>query len=73
VPRYEAYLLRVWRGEMGDSGRWACRLEHLPDGEYQRFGSLEELLIGLRYLLADERAGSPAPNTPQAHEPAAQE
>lgn len=72
MPRYDAYLLRVWRGEIRESGRWAGRLEHLPDGEYQRFGSLEELLIGLQHLLADERAGSPAPNTP-AHEPAAQE
>lgn len=48
MPRYDAYLLRIWRGGPGDSHSWASRLEHLPDGQYQRFGSLEELLAHLR-------------------------
>ena len=53
MPRYDAYLVRVWRGEPRDHRRWACRLEHLPDGQGRRFGSLEELLDGLRQLLAE--------------------
>lgn len=53
MPRYDAYLLRVWRAEPGDPARWAGRLEHLPDGHFQRFNSLEALLAHLRQLLAE--------------------
>ena len=60
MPRYDAYLLRVWRGDAGDSARWSGRLEHLPDGQYQRFASLEALLTRLRHLLAEELADPPA-------------
>ncbi len=60
MPRYDAYLVRVWRGEPGDGDRWASRLEHLPDGRYQRFGSLEELLAYLRRLLAVDEAAPEA-------------
>lgn len=52
MPRYDAYLVRVWRGDHHDGTRWACRLEHLPDGRRRHFGSLEELLADLRLLLA---------------------
>ncbi|MDB5058679.1 MAG: hypothetical protein JWO59_2151 [Chloroflexi bacterium] len=53
MPRYDAYLLRIWRGGF-DEGQWAGRLEHLPDGSMQRFGSLEELLAYLGQVLAAE-------------------
>jgi hypothetical protein len=56
MPRYDAYLVRVWRGEFQDGIRWSCRLEHLPDGRRRHFGSLEELLAGMRELLAVEGA-----------------
>jgi hypothetical protein len=51
MPRYDAYFLRVWRSEPGDGERWSCRLEHLPDGRHQRFGSLAELLACLEHVL----------------------
>lgn len=59
MTRYDAYILRVWRGERGDDARWAGRLEHLPDGWHRRFGSLDELLEQLRYLLDEERGATP--------------
>jgi hypothetical protein len=73
MPRYDAYLLRIWRTDSADRGRWAGRLEHLPDGEYRRFDSLEELLLGLRQLLADESGDLPGACAPAATEMAAQE
>ena len=66
MPRYDAYLVRVWRGEPRDGRRWACRLEHLPDGRCRRFGSLEELLDGLRQLLAAEGADPTVDDAPIA-------
>jgi hypothetical protein len=66
MPRYDAYLVRVWRGEHRDRNRWACRLEHLPDGHGRRFGSLEELLDGLRRLLATEGTDSMVDDAPAA-------
>ena len=54
MPRYDAYLVRVWRGDRHDGTRWACRLEHLPDGRHRQFGTLEELLARMRELLAPD-------------------
>lgn len=63
MTRYDAYLLRVWRGEPGDGNRWSCRLEHLPDGRHQRFGNLEGLLACLEQVLKGEGDAS-APTEP---------
>jgi hypothetical protein len=60
MTRYDAYLLRVWRGEPGDDGRWSCRLEHLPDGRHRRFATLEELLACLKQVLQGEAGESVA-------------
>lgn len=68
MPRYDAYLLRVWRGDPAAGARWAIRLEHLPDGQYQRFGSLEGLLVYLRDLLAEEVTGPAAGEPALEHE-----
>ena len=57
MPRYDSYLIRVWRGDSKDDGRWAGRLEHLPHGPIHRFSSLEDLLTTLQQLL---RAGTGA-------------
>jgi hypothetical protein len=73
MSRYDAYLLRVWRSDHGDEARWAGRLEHLPDGAYQRFVTLEELLIALRQLLAGERAAAAGAVTPAAREAPSQQ
>lgn len=63
MPRYDAYLVRVWRGDLRDGARWACRLEHLPDGGHRRFAHLEDLLVHLRGLLAGD-AGEPGTRSP---------
>jgi hypothetical protein len=63
MTRYDAYFLRIWRGEPGDGNRWSCRLEHLPDGQLQRFGRLEELLACLEEVLNADGSG-PAPAKP---------
>ncbi|MGH2389773.1 MAG: hypothetical protein ACRDIE_16350 [Chloroflexota bacterium] len=68
MARYDAYLVRVWRGEQQDGRRWACRLEHRPDGRCRRFGSLEELLDGLRHLLATEGADPAEAEAPPARD-----
>ena len=46
MPRYDAFLLRIWQGE----GRWAARLEQLPDGTVLRFHRRSALLAYLRAL-----------------------
>jgi hypothetical protein len=66
MPRYDAYLLRIWRGGLGGE-QWSGRLEHLPDGSTQRFASLEALLAHLgRKLAAEAAAGSPDNGLPDA-------
>ena len=66
MTRYDAYLLRVWRGEPGDGRRWSCRLEHLPDGRHQRFGTLEELLACLGQVLTMDPSAT-VPAEPAGH------
>jgi hypothetical protein len=68
LPRYDAYLLRIWRAEPGDPARWAGRLEHLPDGHFERFSSLEALLAHLQRLLAEEGNGPTAAGMAAGHE-----
>ena len=46
---YRAYLLRLWRVEVGD-GRWRARLENVETGETQGFASLEMLIEFLQGL-----------------------
>ena len=65
MPCYDAYLVRIWRGESEDGVQWAGRLEHLPDGRRRHFGTLEELLAELRQLLALEGI-EPATTEPNA-------
>jgi len=51
MVRYDAFLLRIWRGDGGDDPRWAGRLEHLPDGRCLRFHDCEDLLAHLSATL----------------------
>ena len=54
MPRYDAYVLRVWRSRGGDELGWSGRLEHMPDGQGRRFNSIEALLAHLRQVLAGD-------------------
>ena len=51
MARYDAFLLRIWRTGEGNEGRWAVRLEHLPDGQGARLDSLEALVAHLVAVL----------------------
>ena len=46
MPKYDAYLLRIWQGD----GRWTARLEHLPNGTVLRFHRRSAFLDYLRTL-----------------------
>jgi hypothetical protein len=68
MPRYEAFLLRIWRSEGGMGEHWALRLEHLPSGQSLRFHTLESLLAYLNGLFdpGARFAPDPAPDAPVA-------
>lgn len=53
MARYDAFLLRIWRTGAGSEGRWAIRLEHLPDGQGARLDSLEALIAHLAAVVPD--------------------
>jgi hypothetical protein len=72
MPRYEAYLVRIWRGESAADERWAGKIQHLPRGEIHRFGSLEDLLAALRHLLTTAETAGPAGNEPPGDDESAQ-
>ena len=61
MPRYNAYLLRVWHAGPPGSSRWAARLEHLPQGNSLLFTERSALLAYIEELAdADTQGTSPA-------------
>jgi hypothetical protein len=65
VPRYEAFLLRVWRGTDRSDGQCALRLEHLPDGQSLRFSDPDLLLAHLRAIICSDAPSSCLPRMPE--------
>jgi hypothetical protein len=37
MPRYDAYVVRIWRSTTSAGRQWAARVQHLPGGEIWRF------------------------------------
>ena len=62
MARYDAFLLRIWRSGDEENGRWALRLEHLPEGQTLRFTTIEALLAHLYGTLPHGHEYQPAPS-----------
>jgi hypothetical protein len=56
MPRYHAFLLRIWC----DDAQWTARLEHLPDGTTLRFHNRAALAAYLGAAPCAEPAANPS-------------
>jgi hypothetical protein len=56
MARYDAFLLRIWHSGDGPGEQWSIRLQHVPDGQIARLGSLDGLETYLRAVLSVEGA-----------------
>ena len=57
---YHSYLLRMWRSNSNENGRWTFMLENPHTGERHGFTSLEDLVITLQKKM-DEWDENPGP------------
>jgi hypothetical protein len=51
---YYSYLLRIWQVPNNDERAWRIQLENVQTGEKHGFASLEELLVYLGQVTAQE-------------------
>jgi hypothetical protein len=58
MARYDAFLLRIWQQGDARHAQVAVQLQHLPDGDTLRFGSLAALTAHLTCELGAEDDGS---------------
>ncbi|MHB0857879.1 MAG: hypothetical protein ACYC5M_09945 [Anaerolineae bacterium] len=57
--RYQAYLLRLWQVDDGQSAVWRASLENAHSGDRRAFANRQELLAFLEDLAPDQ----PSPET----------
>lgn len=50
---YQSYLLRMWRSNSGENGRWTFMLENPHTGERHGFTSFEDLVVALQKKMDD--------------------
>lgn len=54
MPRYDAYIVRIWRSIGMEGQQWTGRVEHIHDKDYQQFSSIDELFGYLRTRVGPE-------------------
>jgi hypothetical protein len=72
MASYHAFLLRIWHSGEGPDEQWSVRLQHVPDGQSARLGSLDGLVDYLRTALGVEgmdRGRSPGAEAPPGEAP----